>query len=259
MTREEWERLPWRFGWKHEYWDGRARLTPHQHHVHVRVPIEAREKRLPAVASPGLSVRAVGPADAPGLVPAFIEAFEDGVEFCDWPAERIQEHARRNVADYFAGRRGVPLLAASRLAVEGGRVVGAALLTRRRDGGPTLDLLMVSPALRRRGIARALVGAAVEELRGQSATGVLRSAYCVANRESAHWHRAFGFEEEPDLHLARLRQAFYRHEVSRHGTDEAPAHLRSSYEHWSRRAEELEEIARRQGFEAVTPSLSYGS
>jgi GNAT superfamily N-acetyltransferase len=205
------------------------------------------------------------------LVQAFVEAFEDGVEFCDWPVESTREHARRNIVDYFAGRRGTPLLAASRLAVgdEGQEaVVGAALLAR-RGAGPTLDLLMVRPGLRRRGIAGALVWAAVDELRRQGTTGgVLRSAYCVANEESALWHRAFGFEEVPDLHLARLRQAFYSHEASRHREsqagrsqqkekDEPLARLEYLYEFWTRRAEELEEVARRDGFEAVTPSLRY--
>lgn len=34
MTREEWERLPGRFGWKREYLDGHAHLT-------LRVPLRA--------------------------------------------------------------------------------------------------------------------------------------------------------------------------------------------------------------------------
>ena len=122
---------------------------------------------------------------------------------------------------------------------------------------------MVRPSFRRRGIASALVGAAVDELRAEGAT-VLRSAHCVANEESVLWHRAFGFEEEPDLHLARLRRAFFFHEMSRHeglGTAEARrehARLKSLYEFWSHRSEELEEVAERRGLEAVTPALRYG-
>ncbi|MBA2345613.1 MAG: GNAT family N-acetyltransferase [Rubrobacter sp.] len=261
MTREEWERMPWRFGWKHEYWDGHAHLTPRQDHVHVRVGLRSVPQVTTTVPA-RLSVRPVSPADARGLVDAFIEAFEDGVEFCDWPAEKIHEHARRNIADYFAGRRGTPLLTVSRLALdEERRVVGAALLIG-RDAGATLDLLMVHPGFLRRGIARSLVGAAVEELRARGAT-ILRSAHCVSNEGSAWWHRAFGFEEEPDLNLARLRRAFYAHEVSRHeGLEQAEvrrehARLEFLYELWSRRTEELEEAAGREGFEAVMPSLRY--
>ncbi len=193
MAWEEWERLPWRFGWKHEYWDGHAHLTPRQDHVHVRVGIGAR--RLP-VTPPRLSPRPVEPNDGRGLVLAFIEAFEDGVEFCDWPEEKIHEHAQANIADYFAGRRGTPLLASSRLAFgEGGYVAGAALIAG-REAGPFLDLLMVRPGFRRRGVANTLVGAAVEELHAQGATVILRSAHSVSNEESTCWHRAFGFEED---------------------------------------------------------------
>jgi predicted N-acetyltransferase YhbS len=86
-------------------------------------------------------------------------------------------------------RGGTPLLKASRLTLdEEGEIVGAALLGG-RDVGPTLDLLMVRPGLRRRGIANTLVGTAVEELRSQGET-VLRCAYCVSNEVSAPWRRA---------------------------------------------------------------------
>jgi predicted N-acetyltransferase YhbS len=261
MTFEEWERLPWRFGWKHEYWDGHAHLTPRQDHVHVRVEIGPR----PLAAVPSrLSLRTVAPADEQELVPTFIEAFEDGVEFCDWPAEKVREQARRNITDYFAGRRGSPLLKASRLALgEEDQILGAALLVG-RDAGPTLDLLMVRSGLCRRGIASTLVRTAVRDLHSQGAS-VLRSAYCVSNRESALWHQAFGFEEEPDLYLARLRQMFYAHESSRHEGLQAPearlehARLEALYKLWNRRTEELEEVAEREGFEAVTPALRYRS
>lgn len=143
--------MPWRFGWKHEYWDGHAHLTPRQHHVHVRVCIEARTPRVPTAAPHHLRIRAVGQADTPELVHAFIGSFQDGVEFCDWPVEKVREHARRNITDFFSGRRGTPLLAASRLAVDGRGPVGAALLGGREEG-PTLDLLMVRPGSRRRRI-----------------------------------------------------------------------------------------------------------
>lgn len=85
------------------------------------------------------------------MVEAFIETFENGVEFCDWPVKKIHGYAGRNIADYFAGRRGTPLLSASRLALgEGGNIAGAALLSGREIGTPTLDLLMVRPGFRRR-------------------------------------------------------------------------------------------------------------
>lgn len=249
--------MPWRFGWKHEYSDGHAHLTPRQDHVHVFL------LPRPLVASDRMPLRYVRPDDARGLIQTFIEAFEDGVEFCDWPVEKVREHARRNITDYLAGRRGRPLLEASRLALgEEGRITGAALLNG-RDAGPTLDLLMVRPGFRQRGIASALVETALQDLYSRGAP-TLRSAYCVSNRESALWHQAFGFEEEPDLYLARLRRMFYAHESSRYEKLQAPearrehACLEALYKLWSRRTEELENLAECEGLEAVTPALRYG-
>src|ERR671914_3021046 len=47
MMWEEWERLPWRFGWKHEYWDGPAHLTPRQDHVLVEIRLRpSRSQRV---------------------------------------------------------------------------------------------------------------------------------------------------------------------------------------------------------------------
>lgn len=244
--------MPWRFGWKHEYFGGEAHITPRHDHVHVRFSGEVPSAELPR----GLSMRPASSDDAPALIEAFIETFEDGVEFCDWPEEMVHDHARTNITEYFAGRRGEPM-DASRLAVEGNRIVGAVLFCH-RDDESVLDLLMVRPGFRRRGIARSLVGAAVEKLRERGEGENLRSAYHAANVESAEWHRAFGFEEEPDLSLARMRRFFYAHEASRHpeGSEEF-IRLEALHEKWSRRVEELEEISDREGFEAVAPVLRY--
>lgn len=70
--------------------------------------------------------------------------------------------------------------------------------------------------------------------------------------------RAFGFEEEPDLFLAKMRRMFYIHEASRHEeASEEHVRLEALREKWSRRVEELEEVADREGFEAVAPALRY--
>lgn len=80
--------MPWRFGWKHEYWDGRAHLTPRQDHVHLEIG-----SRPMVAALPRPSLRSVRPEDERRLVQAFLEAFEDGVEFCDWPEKKVHEYA----------------------------------------------------------------------------------------------------------------------------------------------------------------------
>ncbi len=252
MTFEEWDLMPWKFGWKHEYFGGEAHMTPRHDHVHVRFRGAVSTAELPD----GFSMRRVSPDDAPELVGTFIETFEDGVEFCDWTKEMIHDHARTNITEYFDGRRGEPTTA-SRLATEGKNIVGAVLLCH-RDEEPVLDLLMVRPGFRRRGIARALVSAAIRELREHGEGENLRSAHHAANEESTAWHRAFGFEEEPDISIARMRRMFYIHEASRHeeGSEEH-VRLDALYEKWNRIVEELEEVADREGFEAVAPVLRY--
>ncbi len=244
--------MPWRFGWKHEYWDGHAHITPRHDHVHVRFSGEVPLAELPRE----LSMRPVSSDDAPALIEAFIETFEDGVEFCDWTEEMIHEHAEMNITEYFAGRRAEPMEVSS-VVLEGNSILGAALLCH-RDDEPVLDLLMARPDFRRRGVAHALVGSALGKLRERGEGKNLRSAHHAANEESTKWHRAFGFEEEPDLFLAKMRRMFYIHEASRfeEGSEE---HIRLEVlrEKWSRRAEELEEIADREGYEAVAPVLRY--
>lgn len=272
ITWEEFERMPWRFGWKHEYWDSHAHLTPRQSHVHVRMSVEPREVVIP----PNVALRSVCLSDTEALIDLFIETFEDGVEFCDWETEKIHAHARRNITDFFNGKRGTPH-AVSRLAIraEGkankdnvsdetsnqtkSRILAAALFTEKSDA-VVLDLLMVRPIYRRRGLATALVATALNDLHRQG-VDMLRSAHVISNEESTAWHRAFGFTEELDLHLARLRYSFFHHEVMRlesgsEGSDEH-SRLKAEYEFWRRRAAELEEICERDGYEAVMPSLRY--
>ncbi|MCP9495934.1 MAG: hypothetical protein MSG64_15905 [Pyrinomonadaceae bacterium MAG19_C2-C3] len=264
MAREVSDQMTWRFGWKHEYWDGCAHITPRHNHVHVSARVAACALKIP----PHVTLREVCEADAEELIDAFIKTFEDGVEFCDWETEKIHEHARDNITDFFAGRRGAPHLS-SRVAVLTADeatanlprppfILAAALFTRKTHA-TVLDLLMVRPQASRQGIASLLVGAAMNDLHCQGET-VLGSAYHVANAESAAWHQAFGFTEEPDLHLARLRRAFYYHEMTRCEASEAAdgsdyAALKSEYEFWSARVDELEKICKREGYEAVTPSL----
>ena len=81
MSWEEFERMPWRFGWKHEYWDGCAHITPRESHVHVRMRVEPRAE---SAVTPGVTLRAAEAADAEELIECFIETFREGVEFCNW-------------------------------------------------------------------------------------------------------------------------------------------------------------------------------
>lgn len=164
-------------------------------------------------------LRAVTPPDEPPLLDAFLSAFTDSVEYCDWPEAAVQESAEESVRGFFAGARGEPL-AVSRLAAAPGSaspdIVGAALVIRTPDG-PLLDLLFVVPAHRRTGIATALVGAVLNELHA-AGEAKLTSNYRLANAASRQVHLRFGFEEEPDHSVARAHHRFVVDQLRHRGS-----------------------------------------
>ncbi len=271
---EEFELLPRRLGWKYEYWDGQAHLSPRDQSVSVVLPLEpatATERR--PVPSGGRTLLTTGepvqlgpamPDGQPDLVFAYIQAFRDSIEFCDWPDERIEEQARQDLEGFFAGRRG-RRLEASRVALDDAagsgerRALGAALLSEVAPQTALLDLLFVVPGRQRRGLATALVSEAAEEL---SRRGFRRfeSRYHLGNEASRAWHLRFGFVDEPDLFLAESMLHHVRHEIWRREklgdlTPEERASLGAELERWRTQVGELEARAKREGMEAVLPLL----
>lgn len=271
---EEFELLPRRLGWKYEYWDGQAHLSPRDQSVSVVLPVR------PATATGRRSVQSggrtllttgepirLGPAMPDGqreLVSAYIRAFRDSIEFCDWPEERIEEQARQDLEGFFAGRRGKPL-DASRVALDVAagsgepRALGAALLLEVAPQTALLDLLFVVPGRQRRGLATALVSDAAE---GLFRHGFRRfeSRYHLGNEASRAWHLRFGFVDEPDLFLAESMLHHVRHEIWRREklgafVPDERASLEAELERWRAQVGTLESRARREGMEAVVPLL----
>lgn len=120
-------------------------------------------------------------------------------------------------------------------------------------------MLFVSPRYHRRGIASALVATTLHELHREGFK-TLESSYYLGNEASRAWHRNFGFEEEPDLLLARLYHAQVRHELWRREkigglTQEEREQLLCQTEYSKLEVARLERIAHEQGFEAVSPIL----
>jgi len=259
MTMEEFELLPMRPGWKYEYWDGRAHITPRENGVIVSMPVAARR------ASTSFVLRRVSSDDALELTSAFLEAFVDSVEYCDWETGKISEAADIAIRSHFSGKRGKPHIA-SRVAMAFDRglrrdsIVGAALLAR-APRYPILDLLFVRPPWQRSGIATALMSNAMNELHDLGET-LLKSAYHAANDGSMNWHRRFGFVEEPDLLRARLYASSARHELWRcekigDVSHSENARLRDEADAWKQEVERLEAIADRDGYEAVAPVMTW--
>ena len=258
MNWEAFELMARKPGWKYEYWGGQAHISPRHQVVTVAISVQPR-----AVSSP-CRLRPVAPDDEPQLVAAYIAAFGDTIEYCDWEPAQLTSSARTNIRNFYIGKRGPPhpashVAVASRAAAAEEQIVGAALIIANDGEPPLLDMLFVTPAWQRQGLATALVTAALNALHS---TGVpaLESRYMLGNAESQAWHQQFGFVEEPDLFLA---QAYYRHsqhELWRRQTigdlTDAQRHLLSAaVEHWQRQVETLQAIADQQGMEAVSPLL----
>lgn len=252
MFWEEFERRPARFGWKHEYWDDCAHLTPTETHVCASVKVEHREVQ----SQHRFASRPMTADDTEALIACFIETFEGGIEFCDWRPEDIFRQAHRKITDYLAGEQAAPSNVSPCALTDNGEVIAAALIAEHTDAA-VLDLLMVRPSFRRQGLARTLATSAMNDLHARG-INTLRSMYAVCNEESTAWHEGFGFRELPDLGLAQLRRSYFAGEMQRCKVDASVSEeqregFRCQYDFWQRRVAELEAICERDGFDAVTP------
>lgn len=256
MSVEEFHLQPEHPGWKKEYWDGQTHLTPRFHAVVTTVKVQPREVKSPC------KLRPARREDLPRLIPIYVAAFGQTIEYCDYSIPKVEESARRALKDHFAGRRGDPLPGVSQVAFDDStdqeKLLGTALVGQ-TETGPLLDLLFVAPECHRQGIASALVSQVLNELHTAGETR-LTSQYHIGNDESRLWHQRFGFIEEPDLKRARLYRMCARHELWRREqigdlTSEEHARLKSECEFWEKQVEELERIEDEQGFEAVHPKV----
>ena len=248
MTIDEFHLMARKPGWKYEYWDGKAHISPAHWTVTTSLDTEPRSYRSPC------QIRPVESRYQPGMIDAFVAAFRDTIEYCDWEDERILDSARMNVFGFFSGERGNPL-PASRLALvsqpesERNSVVGAALVIGMRGGSVLLDVLFVTPEWQRAGVATALVSAVVDRLH-ESGHGTLKSRYNLGNDASRAWHRKFGFVEDSDLFLAESYHRHAEHELWRREklgdlTREERRELMLKIDRWRVQADELSAIAGR--------------
>jgi GNAT superfamily N-acetyltransferase len=234
MTSAEFDLLPQEIGWKYEYADGHASIRPRALAARLRVPITRH-----IVRDTGCLFRPITEDDTPGLVRAFTDGFRDTVEYCDCTGAQVRQAGVDAIRTFFAGRRGT-FHPASRLAVLENRrylIAGAALIVQ-KDDGPFLDILFIRRRWQRYGLGTALVSAVMNEL-ADLGEQTLGSAYNVANAPSIAWHRKLGFEEVPDLFLARARGAAARHELQRRErigglTEQEQQALEAEVTHWDR-------------------------
>jgi len=103
MSFTEFRLLPRDPGWKYEYFDEMAYVSPRWRVATVRVGVDSRPLESP------LPLRRVVASDREGLAAAYVAAFADSVDYCDVPLDGIASSARKNIRDFHAGDRGEAL------------------------------------------------------------------------------------------------------------------------------------------------------
>lgn len=254
MTWEEYEISEYPFGWKNEYWDGFARLSPRQTGVLQKIPVEKRDVETSAEILP---IQTVSREE---LAELFYVTFVDSVEYCNWKKSAIRQTAHEEIENFFEGRRGIPQIELSRIAVLPKRkkkLVGACLVSKYKYGFKN-EILFVRPNAQRKNIGTALVASILNDLH-KLGEKIFWSEYIISNNVSASWHRKFGFLEEPDLMTASLRRNYFYHEVQRHEKLEnylQAAEAKSLLDIFEAEVERLEKI-KKESFEAAYLSWRY--
>lgn len=259
MTKEEFELMPRRLGWRHEYYDGKAHITPNNE-VAV-VSIEPTERSGSCTAH----IRPWNEDDRMQLISAYVDAFTDTIECSDMSDAQVKDWAARDLEDFSEGRYGEPL-PVSRVAVSGGQrarstcILGAVLLRRGNVERTVVnELTFVRRQWQREGIGTALMSTTLTKL-CRTDFKRLYSTYALGNEAAACWARAFGFKEEPDLNVAKRRLRYRKHELWR--CEELGAcegkrreRLEKEIEQAKDEVERLEQKREQEGFEAVAPLL----
>ncbi len=229
MSFEEYDIMERPFGWKVEYWDGHARLTPRGFGVSTKINLSPRHF------SHNHRLVPVSPDDRDRILIGYFEVFSPSVEFCGWPAEDVQDCAVKDIGKYFAGTRGEPLSASViALAPESHELIGLALVSQRSQQNAFMDLLYVRSDFQRQGVATAMLNWAIDRLL-EYGFETLSSRYHICNEPSRLWHHGNGFEDEYDAYYVRLRISWCRSEIWRReklGLIDGLAELKQECDRW---------------------------
>lgn len=204
VSRETFDSLYRDVGYTYEYVDGRVRISVAESALAVVAARTDRLRRLSGDhAGPGdltlMPAREVGRAD---LETAWLQAFTNAPEFYGYPITHLRERAKIQVAYVFEERElsshPVSVVLTHREGIAG------AVLVSTRTTRPVIEAAFVRRRLRRYGFGRLMLQRVGAHLHA-GGIAVLCSHYHLANRASAEWHAALGFEEMPDWMLAARR------------------------------------------------------
>lgn len=129
-------------------------MVSRRHLVAAVEPIEAVD--LP------LEVRCPTPADAAELAALMLDAYRGTIDF---DGSETLDVARDEVRGYLAGSSGAPLLEHSRVAIDGDRMVSAALVSE-FEGNPLLAYVFTAADHKGRGLGEGLTRMVMHSLAG---------------------------------------------------------------------------------------------
>jgi len=248
MTVDDFHTMRHRLGWKHEYWDGAARLSPS--HIAVTTfsrPLNQRCGARPCLET-GYEIQPVNAANEGAVVDLYVKAFESAVEFAGYSDDLYRDTLKSDVARFFEGtlqrnrNRGA---VEHSYVVQHSTVIVAALLVGFRGETPCIEPVMVDPEHQLRGLATALINRTAESLLAAGFTTI--QSHChLANTSSLAWHRKNGFKESP-CHLAACHyHEHYRRLVIHHdaaGRSEEATEVELLAQYWSRVKVQTEPVA----------------
>src|SRR5262245_46678495 len=123
LNREQFHQLPRNPAYKYELLGGRVVLTPRPKHYHLVLDLEARTQPSQPL------IRRLSEEDWPRLEPVFVGAFRSLQPFGSVDEETRRAAARQCLAKTRTGGDGPFIAAASMVAEQAERLVGAALIT----------------------------------------------------------------------------------------------------------------------------------
>lgn len=251
MTIEEFEVCEVPFGWKDEYCDGFAYIIPRSHGVMMKMPVEKRNVESSA------EIKPISEASAKELTELFYDSFVNSVEYLNRTESEVRRNAAREIRNFLKGKRGIPQLEFSKIAVLDGEKVGACLVSKYKFGYKD-EIIFVHPKYQRKRIGSALAASVLNDL-DELGEKIFWSEYHICNELSANWHRKFGFIEETDIMTAKFRRNYYRHEIYRQthfGNEDKVTKLKFDLKQVEAEVERLETIAEKD-FEAAWMTWRY--
>ncbi len=140
--------------------------------------------------TPPVAVRHPSDDDRPELEYVMLDAYRGGLDEPDMTLDDTRRYVRR----FFDERETTPLLDCSFVALDGARIVAAALVCL-DEGRPLLARAYTVPAWRNRGVARALIQLSMNALldRGESTLALFVK---VGNVPAEHLYLSMGFSSE---------------------------------------------------------------